>query len=298
VSAHHSLKVPSARSSKLPAPSPPSGTALRIPLGGGSLPLPCDRYGRTLTCGVLVRVAICERQQEGGTEPGGGNGVNSATGQHAPCQCICSSAVQCALRSMVHVHATCGVWCMCTRPAEYGACARDLRSMVHVHATCGGHSKCNVEIKQTCGTPRVNDHASRTVDTLSGSEYSVHCCLCHITSLALDGGDGPFLNTRAPSAALSRALLMARASCAVSLSASVDVDTVMTSAPNAIDRSRRVGHQASHDPCRAMFYSRSVQGLDQSCKLFGVKTKVTSMLLEVLRVHGTQRSWGLYGRGT
>jgi hypothetical protein len=132
-----------------------------------------------------------------------------------------------------------------------------LRSMVHVHATCGDHSKCNVDIKQTWGTPRVNDHASRTVDTLSGSEYSVHCCLCHITSLALEGGDGPFLSTRAPRLQLSRALLMARASCAVSLSASVDVDTVTTmttSAPNAINRSqKRWAPQASLVPCRAMF---------------------------------------------
>jgi hypothetical protein len=117
VPAHHSLKVPSARSSKLPAPSPPSGTALRIPLGGGSLPLPCDRYGRTLTCGVLVRVAICERQQEGGTEPQWWwqwcqqcHWSTCTMSMHMH-QC---SAVQCALRSM------------------YGARARDLRWSLEV----------------------------------------------------------------------------------------------------------------------------------------------------------------------
>ena len=33
---------------------------------------------------------------------------------------------------VVHVHATCGVWCTCTRPAEYGARARDLRWSLEV----------------------------------------------------------------------------------------------------------------------------------------------------------------------
>ena len=57
--------------------------------------------------------------------------------------------------------------------------------------------RVDVGIAITCGTPCEKDQASRTVETLSGSEYSVHCGLCHSVSFDLDGGDGPFLNRNA-----------------------------------------------------------------------------------------------------
>ena len=57
--------------------------------------------------------------------------------------------------------------------------------------------RVDVGIAITCGTPCEKDQASRTVETLSGLEYSVHCGLCHSVSFDLDGGDGPFLNRNA-----------------------------------------------------------------------------------------------------
>lgn len=66
--------------------------------------------------------------------------------------------------------------------------------------------RVDVGIAITCGTPCEKDQASRTVETLSGSEYSVHCGLCHSVSFDLDGGDGPFLNRNALSVDASAAL--------------------------------------------------------------------------------------------